>query len=80
VLPRGYKKPVGEHWYRGIAADQRRLRGFRPRICVRTVNTVHPREMPQDKMGIIRKVARHGRQSGLKPCDGNYFLNCGGCT
>jgi len=78
VLYRGYKKPVEEHWYRGIAPDQCRLRGFRTHVCVRTVNTVQPREMPQGKLGIIRKVARHGRQGGLKPCDRNFFINCGG--
>jgi len=49
-------------------------------MCVRAVNTVQPREMPQGKSGVIRKVARHGRQSELKPRDRNYFLNCVGCT
>jgi len=46
-------------------------------MCVRTVLTVQPREMPQDKLGVIRKVARHGGQSRLKPHAMTYFLNCG---
>jgi len=79
VLYGGYQKPVGEHWYREIAPDQCRLREFRLQICVRAVNTVQTREMPQGKLGVIRKVARHGRQSGLKPRNRKYFLNCGGC-
>ena len=67
----GYEKRVGEHWHGGIAPDQCRLRGLRPHICVRTVSTVQPREMPKGKLGVIRKVARHGRQSRLKPRDMN---------
>jgi len=77
VLYRRYQKPVGEHWYREIVPDQCRLRGLRPHICVRTVNTVQPREMPQGELGVVRKVARHGGQNPFKPRDRNYFLNCG---
>jgi len=80
VLYRGNQKTIGEHWYRGIVPNQCRLRGFRPHICVRAVNTVQPMEMTQGKLGIIRKVARNGRQSGLKPRDKKYFINCGGST
>jgi len=57
------EEPIGERWDRGIGFDQCRLRGFWPHICVRTVSTVLPREMPRGKLGVIRKVARHGRQS-----------------
>jgi len=76
VLYRGYKKSVGEHWHIGVAPDQCRLREFRPHMCVRTVNTAQPREVPLGKLGVIPKVARHGRQSRLKPPYMNDFLNC----
>jgi len=80
VLYRGYKEPVGEHSNRGMASDQCRLLGFWPHVGVRTVLTVQPREMPQGKLGVIREVARHGRQGRLKPPDRNYFISCGGGT
>ena len=76
----GTRNPWGSTGTEKIAPDQCRLREFRLHICVRAVNTVQPREMPKGKLGVIRKVAHHGRQSGLKPRDRNYFLNCDGCT
>jgi len=78
VLSWGYEKPVGEHWHRGIAPDQCLLCGFWPHIRLRTVLTIEPRKMPQSKVGVIRKVARHGRQGRLEPRNRSYFLNCGG--
>jgi len=78
MLYRWCEEPVGERWDRGIGFDQCRLRGIWPHMCVWTVSTVQPREMPKGKLGVIRKVARHGRQSRLKPRDRNYFPNCGG--
>jgi len=80
VLYRGCEKPVGDHWHRGIAPHQCRLRGFWPHTRVRTVLTVQPREVPQGKLGVIRKAACHGGQSRLKPRDRNYFLHCSGGT
>jgi len=77
VLRRGYKKFVGEHGHRGIGLDQCRLRGIWPQIWVRAVFMAQPREVPQGKLGVVRKVARHGGQNPFKPRDRNYFLNCG---
>jgi len=80
VLYRWYEEPVGEHWHRGIGSDQCRLRGFWPHIDLRPVRTVQLREMPQGKLAVIRKVARHGRQGLFQPRDRNYLFNCGGGT
>ena len=80
MLYRRYEEPVGKHWYRVIGFDQCRLRGFWSHVVVRTVRTVQPRKKPQGQLGVIREVARHGRQGRLKPHDMNYFLNCGGGT
>jgi len=74
VLYRWYEEPVGENLYRGNGSDQCRLRGFWPRIGIRTVLTVQPRKMPQGKLAVIRKVARHGRQGRLKPRDRKYSI------
>ena len=69
MLYRWYKEPVGEHWYRAIGFDYCRLLGFWPHVGVRTVSTVQPREIPQGKLRVIRKVARHRGQSQLKRRD-----------
>mgnify|MGYP006924557933 CR=1 FL=1 len=56
VLYRRYEERIGVFGLGTIRLDQCRLRGFRPRICVGAVFSIHARDLPEGNWGSYAKL------------------------